>query len=192
MTARQVPLLSAAHGNQQLFSDHYLDAILPQRAEWRALAGEAAPVLAEIAAILDGYTPSTNEAQVEQEVVRPVLALLGHTFEVQPALRTPDGTKKPDYILYRDAAARDANKNTTLNEALLAPGGLAVADAKYWDRPLDVAMKGTPGANDPFTNKHPGYQIAFYIQHSGLAWGVLTNGRRWRLYHRDTAHKLDR
>jgi hypothetical protein len=189
MIAQQIALPRAAHNNQQLFSDHYLDAILPQGAEWRALAAEADPIRAEIAALLDGYTPSANEAQVEQELVRPVLALLGHTFEVQSALRTPDGTKRPDYVLYRDPAARDANKNRTLTEALLAPGGLAVADAKAWDRPLDAALKG---AGDPFTNKHPGYQIAFYIQHSGLAWGVLTNGRRWRLYHRDTAHKLDR
>ena len=25
-----------------------------------------------------------------------------------------------------------------------------------------------------------------------MEWGILTNGRLWRLYHRDTAHKLDR
>lgn len=30
------------------------------------------------------------------------------------------------------------------------------------------------------------------MQHSGTERGVLTNGRLWRLYHRDTAHKLDR
>ena len=30
------------------------------------------------------------------------------------------------------------------------------------------------------------------MQHSGTEWGILTNGRLWRLYHRDTAHKLDR
>jgi hypothetical protein len=30
------------------------------------------------------------------------------------------------------------------------------------------------------------------MQHSGLDWGILTNGRLWRLYHKDTAHKLDR
>jgi hypothetical protein len=30
------------------------------------------------------------------------------------------------------------------------------------------------------------------MQHSGLDWGILTNGRLWRLYQRDTAHKLDR
>jgi hypothetical protein len=65
-----------------------------------------------------------------------------------------------------------------------------VGDAKYWNRPLDVSLKRAGG--DPFDNKNPSYQIFFYIQHSGLDWGILTNGRLWRLYHKDTAHKLDR
>jgi len=30
------------------------------------------------------------------------------------------------------------------------------------------------------------------MQHAGTEWGILTNGRLWRLYHKDTAHKLDR
>ena len=28
------------------------------------------------------------------------------------------------------------------------------------------------------------YQIAFYVQHSGVTWGILTNGRLWRLVHK--------
>lgn len=149
-----------------------------------------APLKAWIAALYAAFTPSSNEAQTERDLVQPILLALGHTFEVQAALRTPGGTKKPDYVFYRDRAALDANKDATLTEARLRSGGLAVGGAKHWDRPLDVTIKATGG--DPFTNKNPAYQIAFYIQHSGLAWGILTNGRRWWLYHRDTAHKLDR
>ena len=29
------------------------------------------------------------------------------------------------------------------------------------------------------------------MQHAGMEWGILTNCRLWRLYHKDTAHKLD-
>lgn len=57
---------------------------------------------------------------------------------------------------------------------------LAVGDAKQWDRPLDQALSV---GGDPFSNKNPGWQIAFYMQHTGLPWGMLTNGRLWRLYH---------
>ncbi len=118
-----------------------------------------------------------------------MLRRLGHTFEVQPSLETPDGSKTPDYVFYRDQAALVANKHKKLNDRLLA-AAIAVGDAKTWDRPLDVSLKRVGG--DPFTNKNPSYQISFYMQHSGLAWGILTNGRLWRLYHKDTAHKLDR
>ena len=190
MSVSQLPLVARPHNNQQVFSDHYLDVLLPQRADWQLLAAEARPALARIAAIVAGYTPSGNEAQTERGLIQPVLEALGHTFEVQATLRTPDGTKTPDYVFYRDQAALEGNKGRVLDDALLAPGGLAVGDAKHWDRPLDVALKTKGG--DPFTNKNPSYQVAFYIQHSGLAWGMLTNGRLWRLYHRETAHKLDR
>ena len=191
MSALQLPLpVAQPHRNRQLFSDYYLNAILPQRPDWRMLAPAARPVMAQVAAIVDAYTPRSNEAQTEHELVRPVLKALGHTFEVQAPLATPDGTKKPDYVFYRDQATLLANKGQTLTEALLQPGAFAVGDAKHWDRPLDVAIKRAGG--DPFTNKNPSYQIAFYIQHSGVEWGILTNGRLWRLYHKDSAHKLDR
>ena len=178
------------HRNQGLFSDHYLNATLPKRPDWKALADEARPVLEEIASLLDTYTPSENEAQVEEELVRPVLRLLGHTFEVQPALATPEGTKRPDYVLYRNVGSVTANKGRTLTDESLKGSAFAVADAKYWERPLDVSLRG--GSRDAFSNKNPSYQVSFYMQHSGTEWGILTNGRLWRLYHKNTAHKLDR
>ena len=54
---------------------------------------------------------------------------------------------------------------------------------------LDIAVR-TKGA-DALSNKNPAYQIYFYMLHSGVEWGILTNGKLWRLYHRDSAHKLD-
>ncbi len=41
-------------------------------------------------------------------------------------------------------------------------------------------------------NKVPADQIAFYMRHTGATWGILTNGRRWRLYHKETVEKQDR
>lgn len=190
--AEQTGPVERPHRNHGLFSDHYLNETLPARPDWRALADEAAGVMQVLGRILGSYTPSANEAQVEEELVRPVLRLLGHegTFEVQASLKTPDGTKKPDYVLYRDAASLAANKNRTLTDELLKGRAFAVGDAKYWERPLDLSLGG--GSRDAFTNKNPGYQISFYMQHAGTDWGILTNGRMWRLYHKGTAHKLDR
>ncbi len=145
-------------------------------------------MIEEISRVFDSYAPSDDETQTEEDLVRPILRLLGHDFDVQPALETPDGTKRPDYAFYRYAASLIANKNRTLNDELLRSGAFAAGDAKYWDRPLDASLKGR---GDPFTNKNPGFQIS-YMQHAGTELGILTNGRLWRLYHKDTSHKLDR
>ncbi len=177
------------HRNAQLFSDHYLDQVLPGRSDWQLLAVQAAEVRGQLRQILAAHQPSTIEAQTEQDLVRPVLQALGHTFEVQPSLRTPDGGKTPDYVLFSDEAARAGLKGRVLDDAALRGAAFGVAEAKHWDRPLDRALAG-PG--DPFNNKNPAYQIAFYVQHAGVPWGILTNGRLWRLVHRDTSHKLDR
>ena len=66
-------------------------------------------------------------------------------------------------------------------------GALAVGDAKAWERPLDPAAPKEVNT----LRENPSLQIATYIRHSGLAWGILTNGRLWRLYHKDTSKKLD-
>jgi hypothetical protein len=73
-------LAGRPHRNHGLFSDHYLNVTLPARPDWKALADESRPVMEEIAALLEAYTPSENEAQVEEDLVRPILRLLGHTW----------------------------------------------------------------------------------------------------------------
>lgn len=187
----QISLRGAAHRNQGLFADHYLNETLPGRAEWHQLtAGEELETArARIEAIYAAYVPSAREAQAEEELIRPVLRALGHVFEVQPSLEAPGTAKTPDYVFYVDEEAKRANKDRKLTEALLAGRAYAVGDAKYWDRTLDASLKG---GGDRATNANPSSQIDFYIRHSGLDWGILTNGRLWRLYHKDSSKHLDR
>ena len=133
------------------------------------------------------YKPQNdNEAQTEADWIRPVLAALGHHFNVQVGMQTPLGAKVADYAFYPDEAARQAAKRGVLAEADFA-GALAVGDAKAWERSLDrAAVKEVKTLHE-----NPSLQIDTYIRHSGLAWGILTNGRLWRLYHKDTSKKLD-
>ncbi|MFL5692465.1 MAG: hypothetical protein ACJ795_11725, partial [Ktedonobacteraceae bacterium] len=186
-------MITSPHNNQQLFSDHYLNTILPERHDWQALTVEAQPVLEALEAIFKRYKPSEKEkeAQTEDDFVKPVLKTLGHTFAVQASLAAPNRSQTPDYVFYHDQYALEVNKGKILTEALLESKAFAVGDAKSWNRPLDIAMKAEGKDRDLLTNKNPSYQIAFYILHSGLEWGVLTNGRLWRLYHKSTAHRLD-
>lgn len=208
MTTPFQSMLSAGdYNNQQLFSDHYLGTILRNRQDWQALAAQAEPTMSAIADILAKYQPSNIEAQVEDQLIKPVLLALGHTYEVQPSLDTPENTKRPDYVFYRDTAALNANKGATLTDDLPKQGAFAVGDAKYWDCPLDkverqrgagkstfaaLSVNSTGAGAGKAKERNPSAQIAFYILHTGLDWGILTNGRKWRIYHKSNSYKLDR
>lgn len=186
------------HYNQRLFSDYFLDTILTgeewqQREEWQALLVEAAPVLATLQEryrLFASSASAANEAQTESDWIRPVLETLGHTFEAQARLRMPGPTsaQHPDYVFYTSEEQRLANRGRALDDRAGLSGALAVGDAKQWDVPLDQMRKG---AGDSFSNKNPSFQIFFYMLHSRLPWGILTNGRKWRLYHEATAYKLE-
>lgn len=67
--------IARPHNNRQLFSDHYLDVLLPRLPAWHLLLEEAGRVRSAIAAILDRYTPSPNEAQTERDLGTPVKQL---------------------------------------------------------------------------------------------------------------------
>ncbi len=59
MPVIQLPLMLAQrHNNQQLFSGHYLNITLAQRPEWKLLAHDARPLLAEVTRIVWAYIPS--------------------------------------------------------------------------------------------------------------------------------------
>jgi len=84
MPDSQLSLHLPAHQNRQLFSDHYLNEILPTQAGWRALTAQAEMRLAEIAGIFDRFIPSENERQTEDNLVCPVLRALGIPSRCRP------------------------------------------------------------------------------------------------------------
>jgi len=186
---RQLALPLETHRNHYLFSDHFLNELLPGRDVWRESTAEARQALdgiAELYSRLENALPHYNEAQAEEHWIRPVLDILDHTYEVQPPLAGALGT--PDYAFFTGQEARQA-ATPTLGEAAYWETVLAVGDAKRWDRPLDKRLLN--GAPDAFTNANPCYQIDYYLRRTGCAWGIVSNGRRWRLYHQDTSFRLD-
>ena len=175
--------------NQSLFSNYYLDSLIVGQSQWTDTR-DIESDYAAIKALFDAIAPNAegfNEAQTEHEFIQPLLEQLGHTFEVQPALHTSQGTKRPDYAFFASgdahgAALTDINTNEFFRTAH------AVGDAKKWSRNLD---RKTQDEGDPFNNQNPNYQIDFYLRGADKDWGILTNGRQWRLYHRQTSYRLD-
>ena len=186
MNAQNLP---DAVKNQSLFSNYYLDSRIVEQPQW-AQTPNIESDYAAIKALFDAVAPNAahlNEAQTEHEFIQPLLEQLGHTFEVQPSLHTSQGTRVPDYVFFASSDAHSAAQSH-INTNQFFKTALAVGDAKKWSRNLD---RKTQDGGDPFNNQNPNYQIDSYLRDADKDWGILTNGRQWRLYHRQTSYRLD-
>ena len=175
--------------NQSLFSNYYLDSLIVEQSQWT----DTPHIESDYAAIkqrFDAIAPNAenlNEPQTERRFIQPVLEQLGHIFEVQPSLRTPQGTRVPDYAFFESREVHNAAQSH-INTDEFFKTALAVGDAKKWSRNLD---RKTQDGGDLFNNQNPNYQIDTYLRDTDKDWGILTNGRQWRLYHRQTSYRLD-
>jgi len=175
--------------NRSLFSDYYLDSLIVGQPQW----ADTPDIESDYAAIkerFDAIAPNgenLNEAQTERRFIQPLLEQLGHIFDVQLTLQTSQGVRVPDYGFFASAAALNAAQ-PHINTDEFFTTALAVGDAKAWSRNLD---RKAQGRGDPFNNQNPNYQIDFYLRGADKDWGILTNGRQWRLYHRQTSYRLD-
>ena len=175
--------------NQSLFSNYYLASRIVEQSQWMNTPNIESDYTA-IKGLFDAVAPNAgqfNEAQTEREFIQPLLEQLGHVFEVQPTLQTSQGTKRPDYAFFPSNEVHNAARSHIVTNEFFKTA-LAVGDAKAWSRNLD---RKTQGRGDPFNNQNPNYQIDSYLRDAEKDWGILTNGRQWRLYHRQTSYRLD-
>ncbi|MFQ6093376.1 MAG: Eco57I restriction-modification methylase domain-containing protein, partial [bacterium] len=177
------------HQNHYLFSDHYLDNILPTFPVWKEEDGleESFEEIRKVYLKQRETIARTNEAQLEKDFVQPILEILEHCPEVQTGVHLKDHFYRIDYTFFSSDADRlEARKRKGKKEFF--DKAIGIGDAKYWDRPLDKKIKGR---GDPFDNSNPNYQIDTYLRAADKKWGLLTNGRLWRLYNRDTSFSMD-
>lgn len=170
----QLQLALGPFQNRALFSTHFLRKRLVEWPEFRDL--DALPLLNSLSALWrserDALT-GANEAQTEARFIRPVLGHLGFAFTVQAGLSTAGGRRQPDYALFLSEEAR-RRADTATGRARYREA-VAVADAKRFERSLGGGRTG----RDP---DDPVAQIVHYVTVTGCRWGILTNGRHWRLY----------
>lgn len=112
-----------------------------------------------------------SEAQLEQEWIRPILERLGWKYVVQPDVTRHGRRQIPDYALFEDEATK--RRAMGLEGQALFNNCSVVADAKAMLVDLD---------GKALDNTNPSYQIMQYLTHTNCDWGILTNGRYWRLY----------
>jgi len=176
--------------NRNLFSDHFLKDLLPQDESWQVDEDKLKLAMQGATNLYAGREEEwsqSNEAQLERKLVRPMLGNLGHCFEVQTSLPTVEGRRWPDYTFF----ATDENRREALDfagaEAYFSKA-IGIGDAKRWGQPLGRAQRPM---GDKFDRLNPSWQIDYYLRMSGARWAILTNGRVWRLYNKDTSFRLD-
>lgn len=174
-------LVGAPHLNNGLFADYYLNEIIPTLPEWSdgVLFAEAKVVFQRLHDLRERTNPAAlDEAQLEEQWVKPVLDALKLHYSVQVKVRYRDrGHRKPDYVFVSsDDEARALTSEIYIPEQIAH--ALALGDAKRWGVNLDQSAPN---------QRNPAQQIDEYLRYSELPWGILTDGRYWRLYHRDTS-----
>ena len=170
--------------NQRLFSNYYLEELLPEEKEFAIDEAELKEVYQKIRALWDkDRFSSINEPQLRKHFLDKVFEILGWTVDVEPP--TPTGEKKhPDYALFHsENELRDAQK---ASKEEYFKSVACIAEAKRWERKLDRKDKG-----DPEDIENPSLQMSNYLWLTEVKWGILTNGRYWRLYERETSKKID-
>jgi hypothetical protein len=183
MAKRQLKLPFGPIANRNLLSNHWLDERLRLEPEWADLRRTAEDLIGQLGLLWKQQrerVPQYAEANLEQAFIQPILTRLGWTFLYQTSLRG----RKPDYALFLQGSDLDAALEAGRTSIEFWERAVLVADAKTWAANLDRPIRTEN------QREYPPEQIEWYIQHSGTRYGLLTNGRLWRLYPRNlSAHQ---
>lgn len=118
-----------------------------------------------------------KESQIEKHFFRPIFERLGFEYEVQE--NVDSNTAFPDYAFFKDR--KDLSKAHEMKDSSgFYSNAIAVGEVKRWDRELDRF-----GQDSQDKKKNPTIQIRLYLIDTNKEWGILSNGRRWRLHNRN-------
>ena len=148
---------------------------MPLEPEWHEERAAAIECLRRLITLWRGQADRValygNEAGLEEKFIQPVFESLGWHLKYQAYLNR----REPDYALF----LTDESLHNALNTGRTSPDfwshAAAIADAKAWHISLDrPTRQGT-------RREYPPEQIEWYLNHSLRDYGMLTNGRLWRL-----------
>ena len=169
----------------QLFTQYFLTDGIRATPERRAQAPAFAAFHKEARRLFQNFVNfhNPNETQTEQDLIRPLLQLLGWTDDIsQPT--APGGEDRPDLLLFQDTQAK---ARATSSEASPFLEALAVAELKPFRRQFDTRGQGKgTQASSPHAQILRYLATAENVTDGQLRWGVLTNGAVWRLYDQKT------
>lgn len=167
-----------------LFTRDYLRVGITETKTWAELSeAELDKFIAAASALYANFDTrgQPNEATTEQFLIFELMRLLGWDNFLPQQPVTGRRQDVPDALLFASADARKAAEAIRSKPARYRHG-IAILENKAWQISLDR------GPADLFNQHAPSSQMLRYlneaeIQSSGaIHWGILTNGRHWRLY----------
>ena len=168
--------------NGTLFTQDFLREGILTTSDWEEFTdAEFVSTKSVLKQIFDRFASGAahNEADTEERVIYPVFSALGWGDLI---LRKNTMAKKghedvPDALLLPDAESLSrADKAKKASEKFRH--GVLICEAKKWELPLD---RGS-GDAVPSTQMLRYLTRADVMSEGRILWGVLTNGRIWRLY----------
>ncbi|MCY3689902.1 MAG: restriction endonuclease [Gammaproteobacteria bacterium] len=168
-----------------LFAEDFLRESIKELADWSAIQDAGLDEFeAALHGVFDGFPTKTfpNESQTEDDLIWPVLKLLGWTESLRQQNLSARGREDvPDGLLFANAEAKQ-RANRVAEGSARYEHGETVVESKRWLRPLD-RRSGRRGEESA-----PSTQMLRYLRRiddlttGKLRWGILTNGAHWRLY----------
>lgn len=152
-----------------------------------------------------------SETDTVNNIIKPVMEFLGwHGREgskqdpiiSELSLLSHEGEKKktyrPDLLYvhkyqYRDGISKAKNTDRLLEARHPETGAIMVLEAKYWDRLQEynngdtkgISKKNDRQGDDGTRSLPPNDQILKYMDLLGRDFGILTDGKTWRLFHNE-------
>jgi hypothetical protein len=171
------------YDNSELFSERYLETGITRQSQWDC-TDEAETALSELVDLYDreyasvtGYTD--NEEDTLDKWIEPVLETLGYEHLGETGFASGSGFV--DRVLFESHEDRVASEDPRNDDdyATVYENAATVLEAKPWD--ADFSTRFSEDRN--YFNASQ--QINYYLSHlprGTVNWGILTNGRHWRLY----------
>jgi len=175
-----------------LFTKYFLEEGIKNTSDWEECLGEKFEDMYKcIANLFNDFLKRKrpDEADTEDDFVRPVLEKLGFRFSRQKSPNKREREDIPDFILF--VSDEDKEEFDCASEKPWGKG-IAILEGKRWGRALDKGDK-----TDPIDPQVPSHQILRYLSSTEIAsngkilWGILTNGKVWRLYYQRFPSRID-
>ena len=171
----------------QLFTEYFLSDGIKQTGEWQDSV-QNPDVLQELRdAVGDKFEKidlfdRPNEATTEQELIRPVLEILGWR-DYLPQQSVAGGEDVPDHLLFQDKAAKNRAAGTSSASAKYRHATVVQESKRH-----GLALDARENTGSVGRGRTPHGQILRYLSTADvesegkIRWGILTNGVVWRLY----------